>query len=99
MIDEIKSHHHDQDEAVIEAFLLEFKHASIQNKARMLKQLKEHSAKAELTRKERKSLKKVYRHELVKRSHLIKIAAAWVITVPASGIMAALIYFVLSGIM
>ncbi|MFW2373913.1 MAG: inorganic phosphate transporter [Gammaproteobacteria bacterium] len=99
MIADIKSHHHDQDEAVIEAFLLEFKHASIKDKAGMLKQLKEHSAKAELTRKERKSLKKLYRHELVKRSHLFKIAAAWVITVPASGIMAALIYFVLSGIM
>lgn len=96
MVDEIKSHHHDQDEAVIEAFLLEFKHASIKEKARMLKQLKEHSAKAELTSKERKSLKKVYRHELVKRSHLLKIAAAWVITVPASGIMAAFLYFTLS---
>ena len=99
MVDEIISHHHDQDEAVIEAFLLEFKYASIREKARMLKQLKEHSAKADLTKKERKSLKKVYRQELVKRSHLLKIAAAWVITVPASGAMAALFYFVLSSVM
>ena len=99
MVDEIISHHHDQDEAVIEAFLLEFKYASIREKARMLKQLKEHSAKADLTKKERKSLKKVYRQELVKRSHLLKIAAAWVITVPSSGSMAALFYFVLSSVM
>lgn len=99
MVDEIISHHHDQDEAVIEAFLLEFKYASIREKARMLKQLKEHSAKADLTKKERKSLKKVYRQELVKRSHLLKIAAAWVITVPASGGMAALFYYVLSSVM
>lgn len=99
MIDEITSHHHDQDETVIEAFLLEFKHASIKEKARMLKQLKEHSAKADLSNKERKSLKKVYRYELVKRSHLLKIAAAWLITVPASGIMAAVIFYFLSAVM
>jgi len=95
MIEEIKSHHHDQDEAVVESFLLEFKAASIGDKARMLKQLKQHSARAELTKKERKQLKKLYRQELVKRSHLMKIAAAWVITVPASGLMAAIIYYAL----
>jgi PiT family inorganic phosphate transporter len=97
MVEEIKSHHHDQDEAVVESFLLEFKAASIKDKARMLKQLKQHSARAELTKKERKKLKKLYRQELVKRTHLMKIAAAWVITVPASGIMAALIFYALSA--
>jgi len=95
MIEEIKSHHQDQDEAVVESFLLEFKTASISDKASMLKQLKQHSARAELTKKERKQLKKLYRQELVKRSHLMKIVAAWVITVPASGLMAAIIYFAL----
>ena len=97
MIEEIKAHHQDQDEQVVESFLLEFKKASIKDKAHMLKQLKQHSAKAELTKKERKKLKKLYRQELVKRSHLLKIAAAWVITVPASGLMAAIIYFALRG--
>jgi len=65
----------------------------------MLRQLKEHSAKAELSKKERKGLKKVYRTELVKRSALLKIVAAWVITVPASGLMAAMLYFTLRGMM
>ena len=99
MVEEIKAHHQDQDEQVVESFLLEYKHASLDEKAVMLKQLKQHSAKAELTKKERKALKKLYRQELVKRSHLLKIAAAWVITVPASGAMAAILYFTIRGYM
>ncbi len=99
MIEEIKHHHQDQDEAVIEEFLIEFKKASIAEKGIMLQQLKEDSAKAHLTKKERKGLRKVYRHELVKRSALLRIAAAWVVTVPVSGIMAALLYFMIRGFM
>ncbi len=99
MIDEIKSHHHDRDEAEVEAFLLRFQKATIDNKAVMLQQLKDHSASADLSKKERKGLKKVYRTELVKRSALLKIVAAWVITVPASGLMAAMLYFTLRGMM
>ena len=49
--------------------------------------------------KERKRLQSVYRHELVKRSHLIRIATAWVITVPLSGLMAAFLYFTIRGMM
>jgi len=52
-----------------------------------------------LSKKERKTLKKVYRQELVKRTALLKIAAAWIITVPASGIMAAIMFFTLRGMM
>lgn len=98
-IDEIKDHHHGKDEAEVEAFLEEFQKASIENKGKMLEQLKQHSASAELSKKERKSLKRVYKTELVKRSALIKIAAAWVITVPVSGMMAALLYFTIRGMM
>ena len=65
----------------------------------MLKELKLqaklHADTTLLTKKERKSLKKVYRQELVKRSHLYKIAAAWIITVPLSGILAALLFFMI----
>ena len=41
----------------------------------------------------------MYRQKLVERNALLKIAAAWVITLPASGIMAALIYFTLRGML
>jgi len=99
MVAEIIEHHEDDDPEAVEAFLNEFKRAGLEEKNRMLKQLKHKSSKAHLTKKERKGLKKVYRHELVKRSALLKIAAAWVITVPASGLMAAMIYFMIRGMM
>ena len=99
MIEEIKAHHTDQDQEVVEKFLLDFKSASVDEKGRMLTQLKENSASAELTKRERKDLRKVYRQELVKRSHFYKIAAAWVITVPVSGLLAALFYFMLRGML
>ncbi len=99
MVEEIKAHHDEQDEEVIEAFLSDFKKAPLEEKRQMLKQLKKHSAKAELTKSERKQLRKVYKHELVKRSQLIKIAAAWIITVPATGLMAAMLYFTIRGVM
>ena len=65
----------------------------------MLNQLKQHSLKAELSKKERKSLKREYKTELVKRSALMKIVAAWLITVPVSGLLAAILYFMLRGMM
>jgi PiT family inorganic phosphate transporter len=99
MIEEIKHHHESEDPEAIESFLLEFKQAHLDKKCEMLQQLKNNSAKAHLTKKERKQLRKIYRTELVKRSHLLKIAAAWVITVPVSGLMAALIYYMLRGMM
>ncbi|OQX30395.1 MAG: inorganic phosphate transporter [Candidatus Sedimenticola endophacoides] len=99
MVEEIKRHHADDDPEAVEAFLMEFKKASVNQKKAMLTQLKEHTSEAHLSKKERKSLRRVYRHELVKRSALLKIAAAWVITVPVSGIMAALLYFMIRGMM
>ncbi|AGA92065.1 phosphate/sulfate permease [Thioflavicoccus mobilis 8321] len=99
MVAEVKAHHHGKDEAEVEAFLIEFRKASLANKALMLQQLKEHSARAELSKKERKGLKRVYKTELVKRSALMKIVAAWVITVPVSGLLAALLYFTIRGFM
>ncbi len=99
MIDEIKDHHHDSDEAQVIKFLDEFDQASIAEKSLMLDQLQQHKAEADLSKKERKGLKRVYKNELVKRSALLKIAAAWIITVPASGIMAAILFFTLRGMM
>jgi PiT family inorganic phosphate transporter len=99
MIDQIKDHHHGRDEAEVESFLREFRKGSIKKKEEMLLQLKEHSASADLSKKERKGLKRVYKTELVKRSALLKIVAAWVITVPVSGLLAALLYYTIRGMM
>ena len=99
MLEEIKHHHDDDDPEAVEAFLQDFQTASLERKSELLKKLKAKSTRAHLTKSERKALGKIYKQELVKRSHLWKIAAAWIITVPASGLMAAMVYYMIRGIM
>ncbi len=95
-LDEIREHH---DPEVTEAFLNTFNRADIATKSKMLKELKAKKGKTEFTKKERKSLNKVYKQQLVKRSHVYKIAVAWVVTVPTSALMAAFLYFTIRGIL
>ena len=99
MIDEIKHHHIGKEQNEVEAFLLKFNRASVTNEGLMLKQLKKQAKEATpiITKEERKALRKVYRKELVKRSAFLKIIAAWVITVPMSGLMAAMLFFTIRG--
>ncbi len=99
IIFDIEHHHTGKDKAIVEEFLTEFHDASIQEKCKMLQQMKQHTAKADLTKKERKALRKVYKQELVKRSALVKIATAWIVTVPASALMAAILFFTIRGMM
>jgi inorganic phosphate transporter, PiT family len=99
MIEQIHLHHLGRDESVVEKFLDDFKHANLEEKSRMLEQLKEKNTEADLSKKERRSLKRVYRHELVKRRALLKIVAAWLITVPFSAILAAMLFFMIRGMM
>ena len=99
ILEEIKHHHDDDDPEAVEEFLIEFKSASLEKKSELLDKLKTDSARAHLTKRERKALSKIYKQELVRRSHLWKIAAAWIITVPASGIMAAMVFYMLRGLL
>lgn len=103
MVSDIKAHHPEGDQAAIDQFIAEFTAADIQQKGSMLRDLKARAKvdqdPAHFSKTERKGLCKVYRKELVKRSQLFRIAAAWVITVPATALMAALVYFVLTGMM
>jgi len=99
MMGEIMDHHEGSDHDVVEEFLERFKYATLEEKRVMLLQLKAHKTEADLTKKERKKLNKSYREQLVKRSAFFRIAAAWVITVPASASMAALLYFMIRGMM
>jgi len=52
-----------------------------------------------LTKIEKKALKAVRKDKLVKRSALKMIVAAWIITVPAAAILAAMFYFMIRGIL
>ncbi len=99
IIQDIEHHHTGKDKQLVEEFLGEFHSAHLEQKSIMLEQMKKHTAKADLTKKERKALRKVYLQELVKRSALLRIAGAWLITVPASAIMAALLFFTIRGMM
>jgi PiT family inorganic phosphate transporter len=99
IIHEIEHHHEGRDQEQVEEFLETFNQASVQQKGQLLQQLKKNTAKAELTKEERKMLTKTYRQDLVKRSALVKIAAAWLITVPASAVMAGMTFFTIRGMM
>jgi PiT family inorganic phosphate transporter len=103
LVEEIKSHHPEADQAALNEFLKRFKLASVAEKGRLLEDLKAKARSQEdlahFSKPERKTLKKVYRRELVKRSQLLRIAAAWIITVPASAAMAALVFFILRNAM
>ncbi len=100
MIAEIRAHHHEDEQDALDAFLARFQQAPIHEKGAMLEELKIKAREQNLqiiSREERKGLRKAYRKELVKRSQMLRIAAAWVITVPASAVMAALIFYALRG--
>lgn len=96
MIEKIRLHHSGEDKEQVEQFLLKFTQADMRNKKIMLKQLKLNEAEVLLSKKERKKMKRVYREELVKRSAVFKILAAWVITVPASAIIAGGIFYLVT---
>ena len=52
-----------------------------------------------LTKIEKKAIKAIKKHELVQRSALKMIVAAWLITVPAAATLAAMFYFMLRGML
>ena len=97
MIEDIREHHRDSDGESVDAFLERFEAASVQEKGDMLRKLKSGGTAGALRREERKALQKIQRIELVKRTLLLRIAAAWVITVPAAAILSAMIFFMLRG--
>ena len=99
MIDEIHMHHEDHAPEVVDAFLRRFEAASVQEKGIMLRELKQGSGPKLLYKRERKNLRKIYRLELVKRSLLLRIATAWVVTVPVAALMAAMLFFTIRGMM
>ena len=102
MIETIEEHHEGHDREIVEAYLERFRAADFEEKGAMLARLKASKQAVEeshLTKKERKGLKSIYRQELVKRSALMRIVAAWLITVPVSALMAAVLFYTIRGMM
>jgi len=98
VVGEVKHHHQGKDESELRDYLDQFEVASFDEKGVMLEDLKKRSGKS-ISKKERKELRREYHKELVKRSAALKIASAWIITVPLSGIMAAMLYFTIRGML
>ena len=94
----IMEHHDPAEQERLKPFLDDFRNASVEEMENLLKQAKK-KKQVPLSKSERKRLKKIYREEMVKRSHLVRIAAAWIITVPASAIMVATLFFTLRGLL
>jgi PiT family inorganic phosphate transporter len=53
----------------------------------------------DLSKKERKKLEKIEKRQYVRRDLLIKIVTAWLITVPASALIAAMLFFIFRGVL
>ena len=98
MIEEIKLHHADDSPEEVEAFLARFEAATVGERSTMLRELKERKTTPLLDKAERKSLRKIHRLELVKRTLLLRIVAAWVVTVPIAASIAAGLFFMIRGI-
>ena len=95
----LAKHEGDPDIAHVEQVLMEFKNAPLDDKRLMLNALKEMGPEAAISAAQQKKLKKALKRQLVKRSSLLKIASAWVITVPVSAFLAAFFFFALRGMM
>lgn len=87
----------------LEAFISRFKASSIEEQQTITKAIKNKKSPVnqdlKLDKAHRKRLRKLFEHELVKRSALKKIVAAWVITVPAAAALSAVLFFTIRGFM
>ncbi len=107
----VRAGHQGEDREAVEAYLLRFEAAPVEEKKRMLAEMKKR-AKAKgvvpqaagadvgtFDKKERKALKKAYKQEIVKRAVVMRIVAAWIVTVPATALLAALLYHAVQYVM
>ena len=98
-IAEIKQHHQEDEPEAVAAFLERYEAATIQERTEMLSALKRKAEPKLLHKKERKALGRIHSLELVRRTLLLRIVSAWLITVPVAGVMGAMIYFMIRGVM
>ncbi len=94
----IRAQHENEPHEVLEKVFAAYEAADFKGKGKLIAELKAKQS-PDMIKADRKGLKKAYREEMVQRSMLLKIAAAWVTTVPLAGILAAMLYFMIRGMM
>ncbi len=100
MIDQIREHHQNHDADAVDDFLARFEAADVAAKGEMLRNMKAQTARDQLLdKRERRGLNRVQRVELVKRNLLLRIAAAWIVTVPVAAVLAAMFFFMIRGML
>lgn len=97
--DVLHNHEGEKNFAVVEQALMSFRNAPAEEKQRILAKMKQMGEAAVIDAGERKQLKKSLKRQLVHRASLLKIASAWIVTVPVSAFLAAMFYFALRGMM
>ncbi len=85
------------DKDKVDHILNNYTKVSVEEINKVFRVLKQDRKQLDMKKKDVKRLKKGYKEELVKRSALYKIAAAWIITVPASASLAAILFFTVRG--
>lgn len=95
MKEEIIQAYRGRDAQVVQQFLDDFEKSSLEKKQLIIKDLKTKQKTLPFNKKDKKALKKSVQQELVKRSMIIKIVAAWLITVPVSAIVSAVAFFII----
>lgn len=97
--------HQGEDREEVEAYLRRFEAAEVKEKKKMLADMKRRTKQREATqgavfaKSERKAFKKAYKKEIVKRSVVLRIVAAWIVTVPATAILAAVLYQIVAAVL
>ncbi len=97
--------HQGEDRDEVQAYLQRFEAAEVKEKKRMLADMKRRTKQREqaegavFAKNERRALKKAYRKEIVKRSAVLRIVAAWIITVPATAVLAAILFHIVSAVL
>ena len=100
--------HQGADRAEVEAYLHRFEAAEVQEKKRMLAEMKRRTKQRQATetaegallaKNEQKAMKKAIKKEIVKRSAVMRIVAAWIVTVPATAVLAAILFYIVRGVL
>lgn len=101
----VRAGHQGEDRAEVEAYLARFEAAEVGEKKRMLAEMKKRAKAREIAegalfdKREQKAFKKAYKKEIVKRSVVLRIVAAWIVTVPATAVLAAVLYHVVAAVL